>query len=524
MLNFEIRQAVNPQFLSFNLTNKFETTGRENDINNFSQSQLESSINLTLDYENIIFNSTNGNLPLDFNFYDGSTFTDIYNGANVFTLQDILTNSNGYVNSFYRVEIYDTYYSATQKLLNTLYFSTFLNKRDKINTFITTPAINQGLFDNIKNIDLIYIPKYFLNMQTGSSVNIYLKGYFFNAAKGITTNFKSNSGSTGLENETYCSLQLDLVNYNYSYSNLTFNEIINASAYTANKQIVNNMVLSQPLPNGDTIFIISGTTAGGYATYSNTANANGLIINPVNGISTGDTIGITVNTGNTGNVNLPVVNFTYQPVGTCQLRVNAGYLNGVGTASGTTINIGYSTNGDVTFSGSTNVAFVIPPNTASASTIINFVINPGNSPTPNLTPVTTKVNSITSAIANSGTDTYSYVTTGVNCYQTQIGTCTITPNSNSSVCAFAITTSVDLVFAFPLFFDIIITANPNGLTGTPISRSTMFTNAAQFTQVPVIKKITGSETVTIQFANSVAVDVNGVVIHLSGLSGNQITI
>lgn len=234
-------------------------TGFQQEIDNLTQFTSTDLVNPVTDEETRKYriSSTNPVVSIAFLFYLGSwnnSFT--YNG---FTYEEVGKNNLNFLNSFFILDLFDTYDVNTQTKL----FTTYLTKKGNstVSVYSITGSGNQ--FYNW------YIPVSYIKAQTGATTSTgYTRFMFYNAKYGKTTVF-FNLDNAALKSaeRMFFKVIFNHVNRTWrfvstSYPSLIAKEMINSPEYV-NK--VNNTVdtinnLQQQPPSGNTFFY-SGNSA-----------------------------------------------------------------------------------------------------------------------------------------------------------------------------------------------------------------------------------------------------------------------
>jgi hypothetical protein len=181
---FSSGQTIN---INFGLTSSDNLLGYQQEIDNLTQVTSLDLVNPPLDVEErkIKYEPNIGPTTLQFNFH-------VSNGGNLwissflaagFNYNDISGLTPSMLNSFFIVDYYDTYDINTQ----TKIFTTYLTKLIDINnSYIPTYTIDVGVLNQLY---YWYVPIWYLNAQTGTTVTGYTKFTFYNAKSGTTALF-----------------------------------------------------------------------------------------------------------------------------------------------------------------------------------------------------------------------------------------------------------------------------------------------------------------------------------------------
>jgi hypothetical protein len=234
--------------------------GYDDNIATLVNDNANNSVNASSDLEVKRFNSTiTTNQLLTYYFWDGTNFITTLPPSE-FSANGLTSMSNEVRNSFYVMQVFDTYVESIQKKLHTGY----LNGYDFINRSINQSALNSTyLVNNDTEFLDIYISNDFLNNINQSTVDVYVKMFFYSAQSGKFYPFTYTHPSVLIDEKgLYLKIILNLTTFKYSINPIDFYEIIN-SQYS---QSINNSALSIPIqkptyPLGNTF-----TETGNYDT------------------------------------------------------------------------------------------------------------------------------------------------------------------------------------------------------------------------------------------------------------------
>lgn len=245
-----IRFTNNDVNIKFNIDSNIDEYGYQQEIDNLTQFTAIDLINPVTDNEVIRFKSNNATLNFYFQNQGGAYDRSfIYAG---FSTSDIANNSESYINSFFVLDLYDSYDINTQRKITTQYLTKF-NESSSIFYLTTTNPIE---FNYIK------IPRWFLDSITGltTSINVYMKLSFYcalNNSNGGMKLFYGYDRNTNSSLKMFTEIELDISNkiWRLPASNLSFYEVGNAAERYINKindTFENYDNIKQNFPNGNT--------------------------------------------------------------------------------------------------------------------------------------------------------------------------------------------------------------------------------------------------------------------------------
>lgn len=247
--------------LSISNNNKF--TGYQQEIDNLTQYTSTDLVNSVVDGETRKFGYANQSpLVIKFDFFSilvgtgaySSTFSSppspVFNiGSNMFTTDEITSNSDNFLNSFFMLDFYDSYDINNQ----TKIFRTYLTKKG------TEPVYN---IDVNNQLYYWYVP---ISYLTGTTRIGYVKFSFYNAKYGTTALFYNKDNESLLTPERlYFKAELNILNKTWyfisPYSSITAKEFSNNPLYVnrVNATYSNYNVTQQTYPTGNTLTYSSG--------------------------------------------------------------------------------------------------------------------------------------------------------------------------------------------------------------------------------------------------------------------------
>lgn len=255
-MKIQIKISDNDKNIQIPITGINNLLGYDDNIQSIVNGETDTSINSTSDLEVRRFKQSSG-ITITFYFWDGSNFINELAPLD-FAANSIGATSNQAKNSFYLIQIFDTYDEAIQKKLHTGYFNgyDFLTRATDLETTYT--------FSNTSEFLDLYINNKFLENLTGSTVNVYAKYLFYSGQSSKFYPFYpfSYQDTANKEEDIYQKIVLNLNNFNFNTSSFDVREITNPDYST----LINNTVSSIPVekpkyPNGNTF-----TEDGNYIT------------------------------------------------------------------------------------------------------------------------------------------------------------------------------------------------------------------------------------------------------------------
>jgi len=219
----KIKKNNQDVFLNINLKNNNDYFGYQEEINNITEETKKSLINPVIDNEIVRFRYYNQNIPifkLYFNFIanSGNPINSFLNNGARFTSDEINSKNNVILNSFFIIDLYDDFNYYTQSKIFTTYNTKIINNTN------TTPIYDIG--NDIRNQFCdVYIPKYYIDKQTGDTINMYIKYSFYNAKYGDICIFYDEIFDN--QEKLYFNIVLDLNNNKWKFNNNKLNGTAN---------------------------------------------------------------------------------------------------------------------------------------------------------------------------------------------------------------------------------------------------------------------------------------------------------
>lgn len=186
--------------LRFPISSNRTFLGYQQEIDNLTQFVSLDLVNPAVDVEErrVKYRGDIISIQLQFYFWSGTTGATFIKAG--FTPYEISGLSDNMLNSFFIVDYYDSPDPNTQRKI----FRTYLTKligNDAYGNKIYTPTYYIG-GSAVNQLNYFYVPKWYLDAQTGTSVTGYLKFTFYNAINGKTSSFYNNANNYDPINKT----------------------------------------------------------------------------------------------------------------------------------------------------------------------------------------------------------------------------------------------------------------------------------------------------------------------------------
>jgi hypothetical protein len=258
--------------LKFNLGIGNRLSGYQQEIDNLTEETKVDLINPVIDNEVRRFQydyEVGGTINLVFEFSaNGSSYYNAFtpNGAR-FSTNEITLSDKKVVSSFFIMDFFDTFDNNTQTKIFTIYNTKILNGEKSGSLPIPKYQLNILKINQFYNW---YVPKSFIDIQTGSTAIGYVKFSFYSAKYGNVVLFNNKDITNQFSPERmYFKVKLNLTSmtwdFDYSGTNYPPNVVARQIPFTnAYAQKVNNAVNNfdneqQNYPEGNTFDITDGT-------------------------------------------------------------------------------------------------------------------------------------------------------------------------------------------------------------------------------------------------------------------------
>lgn len=228
--------------------------GLQQEIDAQTQFVTNELINPAVDEERIRYKATNTptDAILSFWFYNG-TYVNTFVGAG-FTTNEFQGNADNFTNSFFILDLYNTYDIFTQ----TKIFTTYLTKKgNTIPQYKISASTNQFYY--------LHIPMSYITNQTGETSICYAKFMFYNAKEGNVATFYNSDNSTATNgSRIHFQIELNHVTKTWRfvapfYPNIWAYQITNDAYTTKVDNTVDNTNVSQATPPSGTTFDYTGS-------------------------------------------------------------------------------------------------------------------------------------------------------------------------------------------------------------------------------------------------------------------------
>jgi hypothetical protein len=256
----QIKFLGNTMNLTFPISSNRTFLGYQQEIDNLTQFVSLDLVNPAVDVEERRIKYLGNPIPIMLRlfFWNGEygASPDFYRAG--FSLSDIYGNSDCMLNSLFIVDCYNSPDSNTQIKI----FRTYLTKligNDAYGNKIYTPTYYIGGTE-INQLNYFYIPKWYLDAQTGTSVITYLKFTFYNAKNGTTASFYNDANDIAPINKTpelmYFKINIRLSDLTWQFvtppTDIVAKQLINNAAYDkkVDDSVVNSDNMAQNYPSG----------------------------------------------------------------------------------------------------------------------------------------------------------------------------------------------------------------------------------------------------------------------------------
>jgi len=200
--------------IKFSLGGNNRLSGYQQEIDNLTEQTKEDLVNPIIDNEVRRFQYDSafaGSSYLWFYFsYNGSSAYNAFTSSGAgFSVSEINSNSVKILNSFFIMDFYDTFDTNTQSRIFTIYNTQIL---DGELSGGGQPLPQYKLFEDTKNqFYSWFVPKSFIDAQTGSTVIGYVKFSFYSAKDGrLALFYNQDNGGLTTPEKMYFKTELDL--------------------------------------------------------------------------------------------------------------------------------------------------------------------------------------------------------------------------------------------------------------------------------------------------------------------------
>lgn len=208
--------------ITFGLGGNNLLSGYQQEINDLTEETKNETTNSIVDNEVSRFKYDGDLVNLKFYLTTGTTYYNSFiNGAG-FSQKEIDSINLKLYNSFFIMDFYDSYDNNTQTKIFTIYQTQILGGV-KVGD---TPIPSYQIYNDVVNqFYSWYVPKSFINEQTGSTVTAYVKFSFYNAKYGSLALFynKDNQSLTTQEKMYFkVKLNLSVMTWEFDYNGTNY--------------------------------------------------------------------------------------------------------------------------------------------------------------------------------------------------------------------------------------------------------------------------------------------------------------
>jgi len=199
--------------LKITLSGRNQISGYQQEIDNITKETKDELTNPIVDNEVRRFSQVSGELTL-LNFYFNSSSPPNFTNAG-FTNAEIDSASNNLLNSFFIMDFYDSFDPYTQTKIFTIYNTQVLGGEEQdgrsIPFYIIDTYLGIGIDNNSNQFYHWFIPKSYLDAQTGFTATGYIKFSFYNAKIGkVYLFYNKDNQSLSTPEKMYFETLLDL--------------------------------------------------------------------------------------------------------------------------------------------------------------------------------------------------------------------------------------------------------------------------------------------------------------------------
>jgi len=241
--------------IKFALGTDNRLSGYQQEIDDLTEETKDELINPIIDNEVSRFSFVTGSVRIWHFFFDSINPPSFTNAG--FTTDELTSSSTNLLNSFFIMDYYDTFDPYTQTKIFTIYNTQILDGGSSGGVPTPQYVLNN---DNLNQFYHWFIPKSYLNEQTGSTATGYVKFSFYNAKTGYVYLFFNQAivGNTTPE-KMYFKTELNLVNRTWEFTvapailgGISMYELPRTSAYAdrVNDAVENFEALQQNGPDG----------------------------------------------------------------------------------------------------------------------------------------------------------------------------------------------------------------------------------------------------------------------------------
>ena len=209
-----IKSNGNDTTIKFGLGINNRLSGYQQEIDELTEETKDDLINPIIDNEVRRFSFIPNSVKI-LNFFFGSSSPQSKFTHAGFTNDEIDESNNNLLNSFFIMDFYDKYDPYTQSKVFTIYNTQVLEGNTSVGRQIPSYTIND---DNLNQFYHWFIPKSYLDAQTGSTVTGYTKFSFYNAKLGLLHLFYNKLNDTlATPEKMYFKTKLNLNNMTWEF-------------------------------------------------------------------------------------------------------------------------------------------------------------------------------------------------------------------------------------------------------------------------------------------------------------------
>lgn len=238
----KVKKTNSDIVIKFPINSGIEFTGKQQEINKLTDFNTFDVVNPPVDGEKIRFKYGLSSGIIAFEFYnDGIDFFTANLKNTVFTVDEVNKRSSNVRNSFFIMDVYDSFDAYSQNKI----FSSYLSKI----TYYNNGEPIFFLYDKNVQWNKIAVPNEFIRQQTTNQITAYAKFTFYSAKTGnLTPFFNFNNNNLTTPEKYYIKIIFNVLNNTYEFqttniNNIRFREITeteNPSYYSKINNTVNN--------------------------------------------------------------------------------------------------------------------------------------------------------------------------------------------------------------------------------------------------------------------------------------------
>lgn len=221
--------------------------GYDDDVSAALTNETESSINEGNDSETRRI-LPEGNRSITFEFWNGSGYVNLV--APLELTGSTAFNTAGAKNSFYIIQLFDSFRDEIQSKKHTGYYNGFDFAKTNLNSIYSY----NGDFEFTN----LYVSQFLLDSMSGLTTSFYLKFLFYCAKSGkFYSFFNQNAPTVTTQEKLYYKINIDPNSLRYSfdpdYSNLILRELRNPAYETFVNNTIQSIPIEKPVyPTGNT--------------------------------------------------------------------------------------------------------------------------------------------------------------------------------------------------------------------------------------------------------------------------------